>query len=114
MNSRNWRQSLFAGNFYTTVCHKKQAALIFTETLLFLYKTAYFFNDRHDSYKKADGNSNSYVTNLILFSQLTLNIKANIAEDEIKVSVILADKYKVKAKNFVFPIFNFLSSFYGN
>ena len=105
MNSRNWRQSLFAGNFYTTVCDKKQAALIFTETLLFLYKTAYFFNDRHDSYKKADGNSNSYVTNLILFSQLTLNIKANIAEDEIKVSVILADKYKVKAKNFVFPIF---------
>ena len=33
---------------------------------------------------------------------------ASIAEDEIKVSVILADKYKVKAKNFIISI-----SFYG-
>ena len=31
------------------------------------------------------------------------------AEDEIKVSVILANKYKVKAKNFIIPI-----SLYGN
>ena len=28
--------------------------LIFTEALLFLHKTAYFFNDRHGSYKNAD------------------------------------------------------------
>ena len=27
------------------------------------------------------------------------------AEDEIKVSVVLANKYKVKTKNFIIPIF---------
>ena len=36
-----------------------------------------------------------------------------MAEDEIKISVILANKYEVKAKNFIIPIFN-LSSVYGN
>ena len=28
-----------------------------------------------------------------------------IAEDEIKASVILANKYKVKANNFIIPVF---------
>ena len=28
-----------------------------------------------------------------------------IPEDEIKVSVILANKYKIKTKNFIIPIF---------
>ena len=29
---------------------------MFTEALLLPHKTAYFLNDRHDSYKNADGN----------------------------------------------------------
>ena len=33
------------------------------------------------------------------------------AGDEIKVDVILATKYKVKAKNFIIPIFYFPASF---
>ena len=36
---------------------KSKLSLIFTETLLFPHKTAYFLNDRHDSYQNADGNS---------------------------------------------------------
>ena len=42
---------------------------------------------------------------LIPFSQLTFWKQPIIAEEEIKVSVILANKYKVRAKNFVIPIF---------
>ena len=36
---------------------KSKLSLVFTETLLFPHKTAYFLNDRHDSYKNADVNS---------------------------------------------------------
>ena len=78
---------------------KSNLSLIFIETLLFSQKTA------HDSYKNADGNSTSYRTKLIPFSQLTFWKQPIIAEDEVKVSVILANKYKVKAKNFIIPIF---------
>ena len=42
-------------------------------------------------------------------SELTFLKQPVIAEDEIKVSVILANKYKIKAKNFIFPILS-----YGN
>ena len=45
---------------------------------------------------------------LIPFSQLTFWKQPIVAEDEIKVCVVLANKYKVKAKNFV------LASFYGS
>ena len=37
-----------------------------------------------------------------------------MAGAEIKVSVNLANKNKVKAKNFIIPIFTFLSSFCGH
>ena len=50
---------------------KSKLSLIFTETLLFPHKTAYFLNEQHDSYKNADGNLKSYGTKLIPFSQLT-------------------------------------------
>ena len=50
---------------------KSKLSLIFTETLLFLHKTAYFLNDQHGSYKNADGNLKSYITKLILFSKMT-------------------------------------------
>ena len=79
--------------------------LIFTETLLFPHKTAYFLNDQHESYKNVDVNSKPYRTKLISFSKLTFWKKPRMAEDEVKVSVILASKYKVKAKNFMISTF---------
>ena len=53
-----------------------------------------------------NGNSKFQITKLnhLKFVFLKQPIKA---EDEIKVSAILANKHKVKAKNFVLPIFNF-------
>ena len=65
---------------------QSKMSLIFTETLLFPHKTAYFLNDRYDSYKNA------------------VSVK-------VKVSVNLANKYNVKAKNFVIPIFYFPAVF---
>ena len=50
---------------------KSKISLIFTEMLLFPHEAAYFLNDRHVSYKNADGNSKSYKTKLIPFSQFT-------------------------------------------
>ena len=70
---------------------QSKLSLIFTKTLLFPHKTAYFSNNSHNAYKNADGK------------------QPVIAKDEIKVSVILANKYEVKAKNFIIPI-----SVYGN
>ena len=70
---------------------QSKLSLIFTKTLLFPHKTAYFSNNSHNAYKNADGK------------------QPVIAKDEIKVSVILANKYEVKAKNFIILI-----SFYGN
>ena len=75
--------------------------------LLFPHKTACFSKNSHDAYKNADGNSKFYITKLNPW-KLTLWKQPVIAEYEIKVSVILADKYKVKAKNSIIPI-----SFYG-
>ena len=37
--------------------------------------------------------------------KLTIWKQTIIAEDKIKASVILVNKYKVKAKNFIIPIF---------
>ena len=81
---------------------------IFSKTLLFPHKTAYFWNSSHDTYKKADDNSKINITKLNP-CKLTFWKQPVIAEDQIKVSVILVNKYKVKAKNFLIP-----KSFYGN
>ena len=70
---------------------ESKLSLVFTKTLLFPHETAYFSNSSHNAYKKADGK------------------QPVIAKDEIKVSVILANKYEVKAKNFIIPV-----SVYGN
>ena len=43
--------------------------------------------------------------------KLTFQKQPIITGDEIKVSVILATKYEVKAKNFIIPIFYFPVSF---
>ena len=55
--------------FIQRLVTQSKLSLIFTETLLFPYKTAYFLNDRHDSCKYADGKSD--VTRLIPFSKLS-------------------------------------------
>ena len=60
--------------FIQPLVTQSMLSLIFTETLLFPHKAAYFLNDRHDSYKykNPDGNSKSYITKLIPFSKLRL------------------------------------------
>ena len=83
---------------------QSKLSLIFTITLYFLHKTAYFLNSSNDAYKNADDNSKFHITKV---NRWKFNFwkQPIIAEDEIKVSVILANKYKVKAKNFIIPIF---------
>ena len=83
-------------------------SLIFNKTLFFPHKTAYFSNISHDAYKNADDNPKFNINKLNPW-KMTFQKQPITAEDEIKVSVILANKYKVKAKNFIIPI-----SFYGN
>ena len=67
-----------------------------------------FPSNSPDVYKNVNGNSKFYITKLNPW-KLTFWKQLVIAEDETKVSVILTNKYKVKAKNFVILI-----SFYGN
>ena len=62
--------------------------------------------------KNVDGNSKFNITKLnpiVKSLKIDLLKTTVIAKDEIKVSVILANKYEVKAKNFIIPI-----SVYGN
>ena len=46
---------------------------------------------------------------IVKFLKIDILKTTGIAKDDIKVSVILANKYEVKAKNFIIPI-----SVYGN
>ena len=71
--------------------------------LLFPHKTAYSSNNSHNAYKNADGNSK------FIFLKIDFLKTNGIAKNDIKVSVILANKYEVKTKNFIIPI-----SVYGN
>ena len=43
---------------------QSKLSLIFTKTLLFLHKTAYFSNNSHNTCKNADGNANFNTTKL--------------------------------------------------
>ena len=82
---------------------QSKLSLIFT-------KTAYYFSDSsHDALKNAD-NSKFHITKLNPW-KLIFRKQPIIAGDEIKVNVILTTKYKVKAKNFIIPIFDFSVSF---
>ena len=63
----------------------------------------------HDALKNAD-DSNFHITKLNT-PKLTFWKQPIIAGDEIKVNVILANKYKVKASNFTISIFYFPVSF---
>ena len=53
------------------------------------------------------GNSKFYITKLIPFSKLTFYFFLIKGNAEVKVNVNLANKYKVKAKNFIIPILYF-------
>ena len=83
---------------------QSKPSLIFTIALYFLHKTAYFLNNSNDACKNADGNSKFHITKLN-FWKLNFWKQPIIAVDEIKVGVILANEYNVKAKNFITPIF---------
>ena len=76
---------------------------------MFPHKTAYFLDNSHDTLKNAD-DSKFHITKLNPW-KLNFQNQPIIAGDEIKVNVILANKYKVKAKNFIISIFYFPVSF---
>ena len=86
---------------------KRKLSLSFTETLLFPDKTTSFLNNSHNAYQNADGNWKFNITELNLWKS-TFWKQSVISKDEIKVSVILANKSEVQAKNFIILI-----SFYG-
>ena len=65
-------------------------------------------NKSQDAHKNADSNAKINITKLNPW-KLTLWKQPVTAENEIKVSVILANKCKAKAKNSLIPI-----SFYGH
>ena len=105
----------FKGHLWTTTSRLywfeviiEKLSVIFIKTLLYPYKTAHFSNNSHNTYKNADGNSKFNISTLNAW-KLTFWKQLIIAKDDIKVSVILTNKYEVKAKNFIIPI-----SFYGN
>ena len=66
-------------------------------------------NNSHDALKNTD-DSKFNITKLNPW-KLTFQKQPIIAGDEISVNVILANKCKVKAKNFIIPIFYFPVSF---
>ena len=79
---------------------RTKLSLSSTKCYVFPHKTANFSNNSHDAYK----NTEFHGTKLNPW-KLTFWKKPIVAEDEIKVNVILTNKYKVKAKNFNNPIF---------
>ena len=80
--------------------------MFFTKTLYFRIKQPIF---GIDALKNVD-DSQFHITQL---NPWKLNVQKQpiIAWDEIKVNVILVNKYKFKAKNFIIPIFYFPVSF---
>ena len=87
---------------------QSKLSLKFTKLLLFPHKTAYFSNNSHNVYGNAHYNSKFNTTNLNPW-RLTFGKQPVIGKDEIKVSVFVANKTEVKAKNLIIAI-----SFHGN
>ena len=85
---------------------QSKLSLIFTKTLYFPIKQHIF---RITHMKNAD-DSRLHITKLNPW-KLSFRKEPIIAGDEIRVNVILANKYKVKAKNFIIAIFYFPVSF---
>ena len=73
------------------------------------HKTAYFSNNSHDARKNGDA-SKFRITKLNPW-KLSFRKQPIIAGYGIKLSVILATKYKAKANNFIILIFYFSVSF---
>ena len=86
---------------------QSKLSLVFPKTLYFHAKQL-IFRITHMTLKNAD-NWKFPITKLNHW--LTFRKQPIIAGDEIKVNVILATKYKVKAKNFIIPTFYFPVSF---
>ena len=63
---------------------QSKLTLIFTKTILFPHKTAYFSKNSHNAYKNADGNSKFNITKLNPW-KLIFWKQPVIAKDEIKV-----------------------------
>ena len=76
---------------------------------IFSHKADYFSNNLHDTLKNAGG-SKFRITKLNS-RKFTFQKQPVTGEDEVKVSVILATKYKTKAKNFIITFFYFPVSF---
>ena len=85
----------FKQRFFT----QSKLSLKFTKLLLFPHKTAYFSNNSHNAYKNADCSSEFNITNLNPW-RLTFGKQPVIGKDEIKVSVFVANKTKVKSQEF--------------
>ena len=92
-------------NMYLLAGKIGQTVLNFLKHYYFYIKQPIIIYNSHNAYKNADGNSKFK----IMAWKLTFWKQLVIAKDNIKVSVILANKYEVKAINFIIPI-----SFYGN
>ena len=92
-------------NMYLLTGKISQAVPNFLKHFYFHIKQPIIIYNSHNAYKNADGNSKFKITawKLTFWKQLV------IAKDDIKVSVILANKYEVRAIKFIIPI-----SFYGN
>ena len=82
-------------------------SIIFTKTLLFPHKTAYFLNKSYDMYKNADCDSKFTITKSNRWKSKFWKQQV-WAKGETKVIDILAIKCEVKAMSFIIPI-----SFYG-
>ena len=110
MNPETEGKSNLLVTFIQRFVTQSKLSLIFTNFhAIFPHKTAYFSNNSHDPLKNAH-DSKFHITKLNSW-KLTFRKQPIIAGDEIKVNVILAINYKVKAKNFIIPIFYFPVSF---
>ena len=90
---------------YTTVSYSKQVVPNFHWNAIFPNKKAYFSNNSaNNAYKNVDGNPKFHITKLNPRKSYFLK-QPIMAEAEINFSVTPANKYKVKAKNFIIPIF---------
>ena len=99
----------FLVTFIRQFVTQSKLSLIFTKTILFLHKTAYFSKNSHSAYETADDNSKFNITKLSPW-KLTFWKQLVIVKDEIIVSVILANKSEVKAKNFITRSLNTVTS----
>ena len=91
----NSKQMSFISNWFTLEIEGKISLLV-----TFIQRSEHY---SYNAYKNADGNWKFNITKLNPW-KLTFWKQPVIAKDEIRVSVILANKSEVTAKNFIIPI----------